>query len=378
VTGPLSGVVVVDLTRVLAGPFCTMMLAELGARVIKVEEPRTGDDSRCFAPMHKGKSAYFLSLNREKESIALDLKNDEDRAVLFELVRRADVVVENFRPGTLDRLGLGYERLREVNGGLIYAAVSGFGDSGPMRTKPAYDMVVQAMSGMMSITGQPGSPPTKAGTSVGDITGGLFLLTGITTALYHRQRTGVGLKVDVSMLDGQIAILESAVQRYVTSGKVPGQLGNRHPSIAPFEPFATADKLIIVAVGNDAIFKRLCQALGTPELAEDARFKSNATRLENMDALKIAMESCLRKESVAHWLQVLDAAGVPASPIQTVADAVEHPQVKARNMIVSADGLRMAGNPIKLSGFADVATRKPAPDLNADGPRIRRELKGAE
>ncbi len=180
------------------------------------------------------------------------------------------------------------------------------------------------------------------------------------------------------MLDGQIAILESAVQRYVTSGKVPGPMGNRHPSIAPFEPFETADKLIIIAVGNDAIFKRLCQALGNPELTEDARFKSNAARLENMDALKFAMEMPLRKEPAAHWLQVLDAAGVPVSPIQTVADAVEHPQVQARNMIVSADGLRMAGNPIKLSGFADVATRKPAPDLNADGPRIRRELKGTD
>jgi CoA:oxalate CoA-transferase len=378
VTGPLAGVVVIDLTRVLAGPFCTMMLAELGARVIKVEEPRIGDDSRHFTPLHQGKSAYFLSLNREKESIALDLKNEQDRALFLDLVRRGDVVVENYRPGTLERLGLGYERLREVNGGLIYAAVSGFGDSGPWRTKPAYDMIVQALSGMMTITGQPGSPPTKAGTSIGDITGGLFLLAGITTALYHRQRTGVGLKVDVSMLDGQIAILESAVQRYVTSGKAPGPLGNRHPSIAPFEPLETADRPIIIAAGNDAIFKRLCHALGAPDLTKDARFQSNAARLEHMEALKSALEANLRKHSAAHWTGVLDAAGVPASLIQTVADAVEHPQVQARNMIVTADGLRMAGNPIKLNDFPDAATRRPAPELDADGPRIRRELKGEE
>ena len=338
-TGPLSGVTVIDLTRVLAGPFCTMMLAELGARVIKVEEPKKGDDSRCYAPFHQGQSAYFLSLNRGKESIALDLKNQEDREVFLGLVRRGDVLVENYRPGTLDRLNLGYERLRDVNGRLIYAAVSGFGDSGPWRTKPAYDMIVQAMSGLMTITGQPGSPPTKAGTSVGDITGGLFLLAGITSALYHRERTGQGLKVDVSLLDGQIAILESAILRYVTSGQSPGPIGNRHPSIAPFEPLETADRPLIVAAGNDVIFQRLCQALAKPNLALEARFLTNSARLEHMDALKQELEAILRTRTAEHWLTVLEGAGVPCSLIQTVADAVEHPQVQARNMIVTADGL---------------------------------------
>jgi CoA:oxalate CoA-transferase len=372
--GPLSEITVIDLTRVLAGPFCTMMLAELGARVIKVEEPGKGDDSRCFTPFHQGKSAYYLSLNRGKESIALDLKDEDDRAVFLDLVRKGDVLVENYRPGTLDRLGLGYEQLRQENGRLIYAAVSGFGDSGPWRTKPAYDMIVQAISGMMTITGQPGGPPTKAGTSIGDITGGLFLLAGITTALYHRQRTGQGLKVDVSMLDGQIAILESAVLRYVTSGNVPGPMGNRHPSIAPFEPFDTADRPIIIAAGNDVIFQRLCQVLGRPVLAGDNRFTSNAARLEHIDALKSELEAILRQKVAAYWCAVLEAAGVPCSLIHTVADAVEHPQVQARDMIVTADGLRMPGNPIKLSGFPDARTRRTAPDLDADGPRIRREL----
>jgi CoA:oxalate CoA-transferase len=374
VTGPLSDITVIDLTRVLAGPFCTMMLAELGARVIKVEEPGKGDDSRAFAPFYKGQSAYFQSLNRDKESIALNLKDDADREIFLKLIGRGDVLVENYRPGTLDRLGLGFERLRQANDRLIYAAVSGFGDTGPWRTKPAYDMIVQAMSGIMTITGQPGSPPTKAGTSIGDITGGLFLLAGITTALHHRARTGQGLKVDVSMFDGQIAILESAILRYVTTGVAPGQLGNRHPSIAPFEAFETADRPLIIAVGNDAIFQRLCQALGTPDLLADPRFATNAARVANMATLNLALEAILRTKSAAHWLKELEAAGVPCSLIHTVADAVEHPQVQARNMIVTADGLRMAGNPIKLSGFAERSTRQPAPALDADRASIRREL----
>ncbi|MCC6417328.1 MAG: CoA transferase [Gemmataceae bacterium] len=373
--GPLADVVVIDLTRVLAGPFCTMMLAELGARVIKVENPDGGDDSRRFGPFVEGRSAYFLSLNRGKESVALNLKDKADRAVLRELVRRGDVLVENFRPGTLDRLGLGYERLREVNPRLIYAAVSGFGDSGPWRERPAYDMIVQAASGLMSITGHPGSPPTKAGTSVGDITGGLFLLAGITSALYHRERTGAGLKVDVSMLDGQIAILESAVQRYATTGQVPGPIGNRHPSIAPFEPYDTADRPLIVAVGNDGLFARLCAALGHRAWAADARFATNADRARHVEALKGLLESVLRTAPAAYWTAVFEAAGVPCSPINTVADAVEHPQVQARNMIVRAGTLRMAGNPIKFDAFPDPPTRRLAPDLDEDGERIRAEVR---
>jgi CoA:oxalate CoA-transferase len=365
---------VIDLTRVLAGPFCTMMLAELGARVIKVENPDGGDDSRHFAPLVDGQSAYFYSLNRGKESIALDLKNADDREVFLQLVRRADVLVENFRPGTLERLGLGYEQLRPVNPRLVYAAVSGFGHTGPWSSRPAYDMIVQAMGGLMSVTGQPGGPATKAGTSVGDITGGLFTLAGIAAALYHREKTGAGLKVDVSMLDGQIAILESAVMRYLTSGQTPASLGNRHPSIAPFEPYAASDRPLIIAAGNDVLFARLCRALGVPELAADPRFAANTDRVRNADALKGALEAVLRSASASHWLGVLEAAGVPCSLIHTVADAVEHPQVRARNMIVTAGDFRMAGNPVKLSAFPDPPTRRPAPDLDADGPRIRDEL----
>ncbi len=372
--GPFHGLLVIDLTRVLAGPFCTMMLAELGARVIKVENPDGGDDSRHFEPFIDGVSGYFQSLNRGKESIALNLKDDADRAVFREMIRRGDVLVENYRPGILERLGLGYDKLREINPRLIYAAVSGFGHSGPWAPRPAYDMIVQALSGLMSITGQPGGPPTKAGTSVGDITGGLFLLAGVAGALYHRERTGAGVKVDVSMLDGQVAILESAVVRCANTGQVPGPIGNRHPSIAPFEPFDTADRPIIIAAGNDVLFTRLCQALDRPQLAADPRFRTNRDRLRHGEALRMCLEEVLRTAPAADWLPRLESAGVPCSPIHTVADAIAHPQVQARNMIVQAGAVRMAGNPIKMSGLPDPPTRTPAPPLDADGERLRKEF----
>jgi CoA:oxalate CoA-transferase len=372
--GPFSGLLVLDLTRVLAGPFCTLMLAELGARVVKVEHPDGGDDSRRFAPLIGGQSAYFQSLNRGKESIALDLKDEADRRLFLRMVRRADVLAENFRPGTLDRLGLGYDILQEVHPGLVYAAVSGFGHTGPWSAKPAYDLIAQALSGMMSVTGHPGGPPTKAGTSIGDITGGLFALAGIAAALYHRTRTGRGMKVDVAMLDGQLAILESAVIRYAATGMVPGPMGNSHPSIAPFEVFQAADRPLVICAGNDALFDSVCRTLGRPELARDARFASNDDRTRRSTELRAALEEVLRTAPAAHWLGLLEAAGVPCAPIQTIAEAVEHPQTRARNMVVRAGGLRMAGNPIKLSPFADPPDRPPAPELDADGDRIRREF----
>ena len=374
--GCFSGLLVVDLTRVLAGPFCTMMLGELGARVIKVENPQGGDDSRRFEPFFQGQSAYFASLNRGKESIALDLKDEADRAVFLKLIGRADVLVENFRPGTLERLGLGYDSLRSVNPRLIYAAVSGFGQTGPWGGKPAYDLIVQALSGMMSVTGQPGGPPTKAGTSIGDITAGLFLLTGITAALYHREKTGAGRLVDVAMLDGQLAVLESAIMRYAATGQVPGPLGNRHPSITPFEAYTAADRPLVIAAGNDTLFSLLCTALGRADLAADPRYASNSTRTRHAEELKADIEAVLRRQPAGHWIGVLEAAGVPCGLIQNVAEAVVHPQTQARNMVVRAGALLMAGNPIKIAGFVDAPTRQPAPELNADGDRIRRELEG--
>jgi CoA:oxalate CoA-transferase len=296
--------------------------------------------------------------------------------VFLKLIGRADVLVENFRPGTMRGLDLGYEALRAVNPRLIYAAVSGFGQTGPWSEKPAYDLIVQALGGMMSVNGQPGGPPTKAGTSIGDLTGGLFLLAGIAAALYHRAKTGTGRLVDVAMLDGQLAILESAIMRYAATGQVPGQLGNCHPSITPFEPFAAADRPLVIAAGNNVLFGQLCAALGRADLAADPRYASNSSRTRHAEELKADLEATLRQQPAEHWITVLEATGVPCSLIQNVAEAVAHPQTQARNMVVRAGELLMAGNPIKIEGFGDAPTRRPAPELDADGERIRRELGG--
>jgi CoA:oxalate CoA-transferase len=377
--GPLNGLTVIDLTRVLAGPYCTMLLADLGARVIKVEPPKVGDDSRAIGPFVKGKSAYFMSLNRGKESIALDLKEEADRAIFEKLLATADVLVENYRGGTMEKLGYGWEALHERFPRLIYAVASGFGHSGPYMTRPAYDMVVQGMGGVMSLTGHPGGPPTRVGTSVGDLTAGLFTCIGVNTALYHRERTGEGMKIDVAMLDCQVAILENAIARYVATGQVPGPLGARHPTIAPFAAYATADGHIIIAAGNDGLFRKLAAVLGRPDMPADPRFASNALRAQNIDDLTREMEAALATAPTATWLDRLNDAGVPCGPINDVAQVMADPQVLARNMLVTVDDpqsgpLRMAGNPIKLSAFADPTTRGAVPDLDGDRERVLKGL----
>ena len=381
--GPLAGVVVVDLTRVLAGPFATMTLSDLGARVIKVETPQGGDDARGFGPFVDGKSAYFGSLNRGKESIALNLKDADDRILFDRLLARADVLVENYRPGAMERLGYGWETLHQRHPRLIYAATSGFGHTGPARDRPAYDMVVQAMGGIMSLTGHGEGPPTRVGTSVGDITAGLFTTVGINAALYHRAQTGLGMKIDVSMLDCQIAILENALARYFATGRVPGPMGARHPSITPFEAFRTQDGYIVIAAGNDGLFASLAAALGAPDLARDPRFASNPARTTHVEALKEALEARLTTAPTAAWLDALEAAGVPCGPINDVGQALAQPQIAARNMVVDVpdpDGtpLKVAGNPIKLSAFEDPSTRPPPPSLDSDRARILAWLTAAE
>lgn len=379
VAGPLSGITIVDLTRVLAGPYCTMVLADLGARVIKVEAPDGGDDSRRYGPFVNGKSAYFMAMNRGKESIALDLKAPADRVIFERLLARADVLVENFRPGAMERLGYGWDALHAKHPRLIYAAASGFGHSGPYAPKPAYDMVVQGMGGIMSITGHPGGPPTRVGASIGDITAGLFTAIGIASALHHRHASGRGMKIDVAMLDCQVAILENAISRYFTTGKSPEPLGARHASIAPFAAFATKDGYIIVAAGTDALFRKLCVALDRPSLADDARFAGNDLRSENVEVLTAALEAVLTGRSSADWLARLEAAGVPCGPINDIAGIVNDPQIRARNMIVAIDDpeagpLKLAGNPIKLSEFPDPTSRPAAPALDADRAAILRDL----
>lgn len=373
--GPLSGLLVIDLTRVLAGPYCTMVLSDLGARVIKVETPGTGDDSRHIGPFINGKSAYFASLNRAKESVALDLKAEDDRATFEALLARADIVVENYRPGVMEKLGYGWEALHARFPRLIYAAASGFGHSGPYKGRAAYDMVVQGMGGIMSITGTPGGPPVRVGSSVGDITAGLFATIGINAALYRRTLTGEGSKIDVAMLDCQVAILENAIARYAATGVAPGPLGARHPSIAPFAAYAAADGHVIIAAGNDGLFTRLCEAIGRPELIDDPRFRTNVLRADNVEALGEELEAALVQDTVAAWLSQLEAAGVPCGPMNDVAQVMADPHVRARNMVVSLDDpvmgrLEIAGNPIKISDVDDPPTRGSVPRLDEDRAAI--------
>jgi CoA:oxalate CoA-transferase len=377
--GPLAGVTVIDLSRVLAGPYATLVLADLGARVIKVERPDGGDDARRIGPFVDGRSAYFLSLNRGKESIALDLRDSGDRERFERLLARADVLVENFRPGALARLGYGWEALHARHPRLILASTSGFGQTGPYAHRPAYDIVVQGMGGLMSLTGHPGGPPTRVGTSLGDLAAGLFTAIGVQAALIDRARSGEGRHVDVAMLDAQVALLENAIARFQATGEVPGPIGSRHPSITPFEAFASRDGHLVVAAGNDRLFEALCRTLGCEALLEDPRFASNDLRTRNQPALKAALEPVFARRDNAEWLAALEAAGVPCGPIQDVGEVVRDPQVAARNMLIGSAGetaLRMAGNPVKLSGFDDPPTRRAAPELDADRSRILAELEG--
>ncbi|MHA7851595.1 CaiB/BaiF CoA transferase family protein [Roseovarius sp.] len=374
-TAPLAPITVLDLTHVLAGPFASMTMADLGAHVIKVERPGSGDDTRSFPPFKADKSAYFATLNRGKQSVALDLKADADRALFDRLLARADVILENYRPGTMEKLGYGWETLHARHPRLIYGAVSGFGHTGPDALRPAYDMVVQARGGVMSITGEKDREPVRVGASIGDIIAGMYMLQGVLAALYDRERTGLGRKVDVAMLDGQLAILEHAVAITSVTGTPPGPSGARHPSITPFETYHAADGLFVIAAGNDALFARLCDVLGLP-LAEDPRFATNPARCENARMLKRLIEAVTIDQPKAHWIERLETAGVPTGPIQNVAEAMRDPQILARNMVVDVldavgkPAFTAAGNPIKISGMEDPTTRGPAPELDGDRAAI--------
>ena len=377
--GPLKDLLVLDLTRVLVGPYCTMILSDLGARVIKVEAPEIGDDSRKFGPFVKDYSAYFMSLNRGKESIALNLKKEDDKKIFEKILAKADILVENFKPGTLEKWGFGWKELSKKYPKLIYASASGFGQTGPLKELPAYDMVVQGMGGLMSVTGQPNSEPTRVGTSIGDITAGLFTAIGINAALYDRQKTGKGMYIDVSMLDCQIAILENAIARYLSKNEIPKPMGSRHPSIAPFEAFKTKDSYIIIAAGNDKLFESLCQTLNLNELINSSKFKSNSLRSENMDELKKILEDKLTYKTTNEWVKQFENLKIPCGPIYNIKEAVENPQVKARNMIVKAyhkviGEFKLAGNPIKMSSYKDENKRGDIPDLDEHRNKILKEF----
>ena len=377
--GPLKDLLVVDLTRVLVGPYCTMILSDLGARVIKIEAPEIGDDSRNFGPFVKDYSAYFMSLNRGKESIALNLKNENDKKIFEKILAKADILVENFKPGTLEKWGYGWKQINKNFPKLIYASASGFGQTGPLRELPAYDMVVQGMGGLMSVTGQPDSEPTRVGTSIGDITAGLFTAIGINAALYDRQKTGKGMYIDVSMLDCQIAILENAIARYLSKNEIPKPMGSRHPSIAPFEAFKTKDSYIIIAAGNDKLFESLCNALDLKDLIKDNKYKSNSLRSENIETLKRSFENKLINKTTTEWVKILEAVKIPCGPIYNIKEAVENPQIESRNMIVKAyhkviGNFKLAGNPIKMSTYKDEKTRGDIPDLDEHREKILREF----
>ena len=376
--GPLKGLLVLDLTRVLVGPYCTMVLSDLGARIIKVEAPEIGDDSRKFGPFIEEQSAYFMSLNRGKESIALNLKNEEDKKIFEKILAKADILVENFKPGTLEKWGYGWNNLKDKYPKLIYASASGFGQTGPMKELPAYDMVVQGMGGLMSVTGQPNSEPTRVGTSIGDITAGLFTAIGVNAALFDRTKTGKGSHIDVSMLDCQIAILENAIARYLSKGEIPQPMGSRHPSIAPFEAFKTKDSYIIIAAGNEKLFQGMCEVLNC-DFHKQEKFADNQSRNKNIDELKLIIESKLKDKTTEEWLSLFTEKKIPCGPIYNIKEAVENPQIEFRNMIVSANHnkigkFKMAGNPIKMSNYEDKSTRGEIPDLDQHRDKILKEF----
>ena len=365
--GPLKGIRVLDLTRILAGPYATMILRDLGAEVIKIEQPGVGDEARDFGPFKNDFSLYFMSVNRGKKSVTLNLKAPRGKELLLELVKGSDILVENFRPGTMEKLGLGYESLKAHHPSLLYAACSGFGQTGPYAMRGAYDMIIQGMGGIISITGEPDRPPVRVGTSIGDITSALFTAIGILSALRHRDQTGEGQLIDVGMLDCQVAILENAMVRYFSTGDIPRPLGRRHPAITPFEVFESADGYVVIAIGNNELWRKFCEHVNHPELIDNERFHTNALRTENHESLFPILAEIMCRRTTDAWVEALEEIGVPCGPVNTVDKVANDPQVLARDMIAEVEHevtgtVQIPGIPIKLSetpGQIDA----PAPNL---------------
>ncbi len=378
--GPLDGLFVLDLTRAMAGPYCTMMLADLGARVIKVERPGKGDDTRGWGPPFQGtESVYFLSANRNKESLVLDLKDPDHLDVLWRLIERADVLVENFRPGTMAKMGLDWPDVRERNPGLVYARITGFGSSGPYQDRAGYDLIAQGMGGFMGFTGQEGGPPTKVGLPVADINAGMFLAFGIAAALHHRAKTGEGQLVETSLYEGALAQLTYQAGRYFASqADVPRPEGNRHPLIVPYATYQTEDGWVNLAVGSEGLWKRFVKALGLPELLEDPRFSSNPLRVKNRGELDKVLGPRIRAFTTRDFLDLLETAGVPCGPVSTVDEILEDPHARAREMVVEVPHetlgpIRVMGMPVKFSETPG-AIRTAPPLLGRHGKEILAEL----
>ncbi len=353
--GPLTGLRVLDASRILTGPYCTMMLADLGAEVIKVEMPGTGDDTRAWGPPFLGgEAAYYLSINRNKKSLTLNMKAPEGKEIFKALASRSDVLLENFRPGTMERLGLGYDTLKAINPGLIYCSISGFGQDGPYWDKPGYDIILQGAGGLMSITGEPDGEPVRAGVAVCDIGAGMFAAFAILAALYRRTSTGEGDYIDVSMLDCEVAWLTYVAGNHLATGKIPGRWGSAHPNIVPYQAFQGGDgKYFNVAVGNDALWKKFCAVVGLSHIVDDPRFATNPSRVANRQECVEIISKKLKERPAAEWLALLDEAGVPVGPINNIKEVFEDPQVLHRNMLVSiphpkAGEVRVTGVPVKF------------------------------
>ena len=380
-TGPLAGIRVVDLTRILAGPYCTQALADAGADVVKVEEPGKGDDTRGWGPPFvEGESTYFLSVNRGKRGVTLNLKDPRGHDLLWRLVDHADVLVENFRPGTLDRLGFSYEAVHTRRPTLVYASVSGYGPDGPWGGRPGYDAVVQGEGGLMSITGAPDGPPFKVGASLVDVLAGMTAFQGILLGLLERHSTGEGTRVEATLLESLLPTLTYQASAWLLAGKVPTRLANRHPSLAPYETFAAEDGHVVVGVGNETLWRSFCAVIGREALADDPRFDTNARRVVNYDALRAVLAPILESRTVDHWMTALAGAGIPCGRVRTVAEALESPQVAARGLLLEVDHPRAGrgryvGSPIAL-GARGRGSSRPPPLLGQHTEEVLREWLG--
>ncbi len=378
--GALDGVRVLDLTRVLAGPFCTMMLADMGAEVIKIEVPKTGDDSRAFGPFVNGESSYYMNLNRNKKGITLNLKG-RGKAIFLEMIKKADLVVENYRPGTMEKLGLGYEDLKKVNPRIVYAAVSGFGHYGPYKDRAGYDIIGQAMSGLMSTTGWPGGEPTRTGTAMADVLAGLSVTIGILAALRYRDAHGAGQKVDISLVDSAVASMEIINQIYLVEKRLPQRIGNRYESVYPYDSFKASDGSLVIGAGNDKLWQKLCEVMGKPEIAFDPEIDTNWKRVQKHDKVKPIVEAWTVTKKAGEIVDLLLAAGVPAAPINNIEQVVSDPHIAgAREMFVEvehpkAGRTKIAGTHLKLSETKP-CVRTPAPLLGQHNNEVYKNLLG--
>jgi crotonobetainyl-CoA:carnitine CoA-transferase CaiB-like acyl-CoA transferase len=389
-SGALSHLRVLDLSRVLAGPWASQVLADLGAEVIKIERPGTGDETRAWGPpwlrgpdgAETGESAYFASANRGKKSVAVDVTRPEGQAIVRRLAERSDVLLENFKVGALSRYGLGYDDLARVNPGLVYCSITGFGQTGPYRSRPGYDFMIQAMGGLMSVTGEPDGAPMKVGVAITDLLTGMYSATAVLAALAHRDRSGRGQWIDLALLDVQVATLANQGEGYLASGRAPGRLGNAHPSIVPYQAFATADGHVVLAVGNDGQFARLCEVAGRPALAREPRFATNAGRVEHRAEVIAALAPLLAARTTAEWIAALEEAGVPCGPINDLAQVFADPQVRHRGMRVEAPHpvagtAPMVASPIRLSA-TPVSHDVPPPTLGQHTREVLVELLGMD